>query len=99
MVQRLMALEPSFKNRKPEGIQARPCKAFAKMLLDAKFIAHLTACESCKAVVAYLSRESDAILDSVRVSQAKENVTVMDSLHYRSYRTCLHVSAHRDGNP
>jgi len=57
-----LALERS---RKPSVTAARfepkPCRRFAEgMLLNAKFIARLPACEACGSVLAYLNRESES---------------------------------------
>jgi hypothetical protein len=39
---------------------SKPCKMYAKrMLLTAKFIAHLPACNACKRVLFQLNRESE----------------------------------------
>lgn len=43
-----------------DRLEPRPCKQYEKkMLLDAKFIAHVPSCEACQGVVAYLNRESE----------------------------------------
>jgi hypothetical protein len=40
--------------------EPKPCKRFEKrMLLNAKFVAHLPACGACMKVVAQLNRESE----------------------------------------
>ena len=37
----------------------KPCKQYAKMILNPKFLAHLPDCRACKSVVVNLSRESE----------------------------------------
>jgi hypothetical protein len=37
----------------------KPCKRFKRMPLNDKFLKHLLGCDDCKAVVAYLCRESE----------------------------------------
>lgn len=37
----------------------KPCKRHAKMILNPKFLAHMRSCDACKAVVAYLNKESE----------------------------------------
>jgi hypothetical protein len=47
--------------------EPKPCKRYAKrMLLTAKFIAHMPSCDACKAVVAHLNKESEIKLYSYR---------------------------------
>jgi hypothetical protein len=37
----------------------KPCKRFKRMPLNKKFLQHIPGCDDCKAVVAYLCRESE----------------------------------------
>jgi hypothetical protein len=46
--------------------EPKPCKRYAKMLLNAQFIAHLPACRDCLAVVAQLNRKSEMKLRMAR---------------------------------
>lgn len=62
----MMFRERTRKPRKPTTFSAnadqsepQPCKRYAKMVLNGKFIAHLPACDPCRNVVAYLNRESE----------------------------------------
>jgi hypothetical protein len=41
-----------------------PCKRYAKMILNPKFLAHLPACRACKRVVTQLNSESELELTS-----------------------------------
>jgi hypothetical protein len=42
--------------------EPRPCKRHKRMRLSASFKAHLRTCDACKAVLAYLNRESSVSL-------------------------------------
>jgi hypothetical protein len=39
--------------------EPKPCKQYAKMVLNSKFVAHLPACNACIRVLAQLNRESE----------------------------------------
>jgi hypothetical protein len=67
----MMFRERARKSPKPMKVLAnadrselKPCKRYAKMLLNAKFVAHLPACSACMMVVAQLNRESQMELAS-----------------------------------
>jgi hypothetical protein len=59
--------KPARRSGNDDQSEPRPCNRYAKRLpLNAKFIAHMPSCDACKAVVAYLKKESEINLYSYR---------------------------------